>query len=127
VHKGAVYASWTHALANDAVFRVDYGVALQSNVFTKVGDRASGEALGGFATHQMTLSLEKDNWMVGLFGQNIWNKYAATAVTNDKSFDYTVLGGTATDPTAFAVRRYARTIIRPREIGLEFRMKFGQP
>jgi outer membrane receptor protein involved in Fe transport len=126
-HKGAVYASWTHALANDAVFRVDYGVALQSNVFTKVGDRASGEALGGFATHQMTLSIEKDNWMVGLFGQNIWNKYAATAVTNDKSFDYTVLGGTAADPTAFAVRRYARTIIRPRQIGLEFRMKFGQP
>lgn len=126
-HKGAVYASWSHALPNNAVFRADYGVSLQSNVLTKVGARASGEALGGFATHQMTLSLEKDNWMVGLYGQNIWNKYAATAVTNDKSFNYTVSGGTATDPTAFAVRRYARTIIRPREIGLEFRMKFGSP
>jgi iron complex outermembrane receptor protein len=126
-HKGAVYASWSHGLPNDAVFRADYGVALQSNVFTKVGDRASGEALGGFATHQLAFSVEKDNWMVGLYGENIWNKYAATAVTNDKSFNYTVLGGTAADPTAFAVRRYARTIIRPREIGLQFRMKFGQP
>jgi outer membrane receptor protein involved in Fe transport len=123
-HKGAVYASWSHGLPNDAVFRADYGVALQSNVFTKVGDRASGEALGGYATHQMALSVEKDNWMVGLYGENIWNKYAATAVTNDKSFNYTVLGGTAADPTAFAVRRYARTLIRPREIGLQFRMKF---
>jgi len=126
MHKGALYGSWSHGLANDAVFKVDYGVALQSNVFTKVGDRASGEALGGFATHQMAFSLEKDNWMVGLFGENIWNKYAATAVTNDKSFNYTVFGGTAADPTAFAVRRYARTIIRPRQIGLQFRMKFAE-
>jgi outer membrane receptor protein involved in Fe transport len=124
-HKGAVYASWTHALPNDAIFRLDYGVAVQSNVFTKVGNRASGEALGGFSTHQMALSFEKDNWTVGVFGQNIWNTYAATAVTQDKSFNYTVLGGTAADPTAFALRRYARTIIRPREVGLEFRMKFG--
>ena len=74
----------------------------------------------------MTLSIEKDNWMVGLFGQNIWNKYASTAVTNDKSFNYTVFGGTAADPTAFAVRRYARTVIRPRQIGLQFRMKFAE-
>jgi len=125
VHKGAVYASWSRPLPNDAIVRVDYGVALQSNVFTKVGDRASGEALGGFATHQMALSFEKDSWMVGVYGQNIWNKYAATAVTNDKSFNYTVTGGSVTDPTSFAVRRYARTIIRPREVGVEFRMKFG--
>ena len=52
----------------------------------------------------MSVAVEKDNWTVALFGENIFDKYAYTAVTNDPSFVFTALGS-ASAGTAFDVRR----------------------
>jgi outer membrane receptor protein involved in Fe transport len=125
-HKGSVYLGWTRDFSNEYTFRANYGISAQSNVFTKVGNRASGEALAGYATHSFNIGVEKGNWMVSLFGENIWDKYAETSVTNDSSFVFDARGGSAANPTtSFAVRRYNKTIIRPQVFGLDFRMKFG--
>lgn len=121
-HKGSIYLGWTRYFAGDYTLKANYGISAQGDVFTKVGNRASGEALAGYATHSFNIGIEKGNWMVSLFGENIYNKYAETAVTNDSSFVYTAEGS---DGTAFAVRRYNKTIIRPQVFGVDFRMKFG--
>lgn len=125
-HKGSVYFGWTRDFANEYQLRANYGISAQSDVFTKVGNRASGEALAGYATHSFNIGIEKGNWMVSLFGENIFDKYAETSVTNDRSFVFDALGGSAAAPTtSFAVRRYNKTIIRPQVFGVDFRMKFG--
>jgi iron complex outermembrane recepter protein len=124
-HKGSIYLGWSRDFGVDSSFRANYGISAQGDVFTKVGNRASGEALAGFATHSFSIGIKKGNWMVSLFGENIWDKYGETAVTNDQSFVYDAVdGATASDPS-FAVRRYNKTIIRPQVFGLDFRMKFG--
>lgn len=120
-HKGSIYLGWTRDFADDYTVRANYGISAQSDVFTKVGNRASGEALAGYATHSFNIGIEKGNWTVSLFGENIFDKYAETSVTNDRSFVYTAEGA----GTAFAVRRYNKTIIRPQVFGVDFRMKFG--
>jgi iron complex outermembrane recepter protein len=125
-HKGSIYLGWTRDFANDYQLRANYGISAQGDVFTKVGNRASGEALAGYATHSFNIGVEKGNWMVSLFGENIFDKYAETAVTNDSSFVFDAHGGSAANPTtSFAVRRYNKTIIRPQVFGVDFRMKFG--
>lgn len=121
-HKGSIYFGWTRDFAGEYTLRANYGISAQGDVFTKVGNRASGEALAGYATHSFNIGIEKGNWMVSLFGENIFDKYAETSVTNDRSFVYTAEGS---DGTAFAVRRYNKTIIRPQVFGVDFRMKFG--
>ncbi|HEY5758228.1 MAG TPA: TonB-dependent receptor [Steroidobacter sp.] len=120
-HKGSIFFGWTRDFAGDYALRANYGISAQSDVFTKVGNRASGEALAGYATHSFNIGIEKGNWAVSLFGENIFDKYAETSVTNDRSFVYTA----ASPDTAFAVRRYNKTIIRPQVFGVDFRMKFG--
>jgi iron complex outermembrane receptor protein len=121
-HKGSIYLGWTRDFAGDYTLKANYGISAQGDVFTKVGNRASGEALAGYAIHSFNIGIERGNWMVSLFGENIFDKYGETSVTNDRSFVYTAEGS---DGTAFAVRRYNKTIIRPQVFGVDFRMKFG--
>lgn len=124
-HKGSIYFGWTHDFGVDYQLSASYGITAQSDVLTKVGMRSSGEALAGYATHNFNIGLEKGNWMVSLFGENIFDKYAETSVTNDKSFVYDAWGSGTPPSTEFAVRRYNKTIIRPQVFGVDFRMKFG--
>lgn len=121
-HSGSLNLDYDTYTGGGYLLGASYGVRAQSDVLTKVGGRASGEALGGYATSHLRLTAGKDNWQVALFGDNIFDQYAFTAVTNDRSYlDYTVAG----DGTSFDVRRYNRTVIRPAVFGVDFRLNFG--
>jgi outer membrane receptor protein involved in Fe transport len=118
--KGAVFLGYTTTIASDYTFKASYGVSFQSSVATKPGARAAGEELGGYATHDVLIGIEKDNWQISLFGENIFNKYAVTAVGQDRSFLYNAVDS---DGREFDVRRYGRYLIRPASFGVDFRIK----
>jgi iron complex outermembrane receptor protein len=118
-HKGAVFLGYARQIASDYVFKANYGVSFQSSVVTKPGAQAAGEELGGYATHDASFGIEKDTWQVMLYGENIFNKYAYTAVGQDRSFLYNAV---ASDGREFDVRRYGRYVLRPASFGVDFRM-----
>src|SRR5690606_34252865 len=96
---------------------VDYGVTFTSNVLTKVGQRNSGEVLGGYTVHNASIGIGKDRWTAMLYADNLLDKFAETAVRESTAFIHQVDG--------ISSRRYFRNVLRPRTFGVEFRYSLG--
>ena len=94
----------------------DTSVSAQSDVLTKAGERDNGEKLSGFALYNVSTTWMKDSWMVTLYADNVFDKYAETGVRADKSF--------IRDVGDFTLRRYYHNVVRPRQLGLKFTYNF---
>jgi outer membrane receptor protein involved in Fe transport len=117
-HQGSLNINYSRSVGNRLILDVDYGFTSISSVVTKIGQRGSGEELGGFTVHNASISLSSDTWTATLYSDNLTNKFARTGVRADRDFIDT-LG--APD---FTLRRYYHNVIRPRTIGLDFRYDF---
>lgn len=95
----------------------DWTATYRGDVVTRLGwDRAFGDKLPGFVLHRASLSWQNDTFTVGLFANNIFNKYAVTAVSNDRSRVGLNDG--------VRLRYLRNTVITPRTFGLEMRVKY---
>lgn len=95
----------------------DWTATYRGNVVTRLGwDRAFGDKLPGFVLHRASLSWQNERYQIGLFANNIFDKYAVTAVSNDRSRVGINDGA--------RLRYYRRTVITPRTFGLEVRVKY---
>lgn len=103
-------------LGSDYDLDFNYGMTYISGVYTKVGLRNSGQVLAGFAVHNASLTLSKDDWEVSLYADNLFDEFAVTSVRQSLAFVRDVNGVT--------LRRYFENVIRPREIGIEARYRF---
>src|SRR5690606_18962602 len=117
-HQGSVYVNYSRPLANGWMLDAGYGVSFTSDVLTKVGLRSDGEALGGYAVHNLSVGLGRDRWSARLFAANLTDKFAETGVRQDPAF--------IRDVNGFDLRRYYRYVLRPLSVGLEFRYRFGE-
>jgi iron complex outermembrane recepter protein len=115
---GSLNLRWTHHLESGYTFAASYGVSAQGNSYSSIGLRASGEIIPGYAVHNASLDLSKNNWNVTFFVDNVTNKYAYTAMEVDRSWQGLVLNG-------FSTRSYFHSILPPRLFGLEAYMHFG--
>jgi iron complex outermembrane recepter protein len=96
---------------------VSYGFSAIGNVITKVGNRVGGVTLGGYTTHFASAVATKGPWTLGVYAQNLLNKYAATGVRSIPQFVQSVADENG-DPVR--VRYYAHDVLRPRELGFKF-------
>ncbi len=100
---GSIIANWTATYRGDVVTRLGW-------------DRAYGDKLPGYVLNRASVTYETDSFSVGLWANNIFDKYAVATVANDRSRvglnDGVVL------------RYYKQTVINPRTFGLEFRVKY---
>ena len=98
-------------------FSADWTATYRGDVVTRLGwDRAYGDKLPGFVLHRASLAWQNDRYTIGLFANNIFDKYAVTAVSNDRSR----IG----QNDGVRLRYFRRTVIAPRTVGLEFRVKY---
>ncbi len=117
-HQLAFNINYNQPVFGDLRLDLDYGLTTISDVYTKVGLRGSGEALGGFTVHNASASLSSDRWTATLYADNFTDKFARTGVRADREFIDTV------GPNNFTLRRYYHNVIRPREIGLDLSYHF---
>ncbi len=96
---------------------VNYGFSAIGNVITKVGNRVGGVTLGGYTTHFASAVATKGSWTLGVYAQNLLNKYAETGVRSIPQFVQSVADENG-DPVR--VRYYAHDVLRPRELGFKF-------
>lgn len=101
--QGKLIGNWTATYHGDVVTRLGW-------------DRAYGDKLPGYVLHRASLTYDTDKYSVGLFGTNIFDKYATIDVNNDRS-RIGVNDGVA-------VRYYTRTVLNPRTFGIEGSIKF---
>ena len=117
-HQGSFNVNYSRPTFGNLTLDVNYGLTSISDVYTKIGLRGSGEALGGFTVHNASISLSSDQWTATLFADNLTDKFARTGVRADTDFIDTV------GANDVALRRYYNNIIRPRSIGIDFRYRF---
>ena len=105
-------------LPNGWNLNADYGVFAISDVYSRLGLRAGGEVLGGFAVHNASVGVGTGPWKVRLFANNLFDKYAETglrASTND-------IRDIPTDDPApddfFRLRRYYKDVLEPLTVGI---------
>lgn len=115
-NSGSLGATYTLPF-EDGNIVADWTATYRGNVVTRLGwDRAYGDKLPGYVLHRASLAYETERYSVGLFANNIFDKYAVASVANDRSRvglnDGVVL------------RYYKQTIINPRTFGIELRYKY---
>lgn len=98
VAEGNLIANWTATYRGNVVSRLGY-------------ERAFGDLIPSYTTHRATVAYEWDKYSVGLWANNIFDKYAITAVTNDRSRIGLNDG--------VALRYYRQVPIAPRTVGIE--------
>jgi iron complex outermembrane receptor protein len=146
VNQGSFNVNYTRDMFQDMTVAVDYGFTSTSSVLTKTGLRGrnqqtgtqsmtdtSGEALGGFTLHNLSLTFSKDTWSAMLYTKNMFDKFALTGVRRDS--DYLDKRGQPPAPGGqgegiysfgeqFTLRQYHHNVIQPRTIGVDFRYNF---
>ncbi len=115
VHAGI---GFTQPMANGMKFKARYGIASQSNILTRVGQRNDGETLGGYTIHDASFGLETDTWSLKLYAKNLFDKYAVTGVRG------------STDPASsrqvgdFTLRTRYDAVLDPMRVGLVYTYRF---
>ncbi|WP_239805502.1 TonB-dependent receptor [Croceicoccus hydrothermalis] len=100
---GDLIANWTTVYRGDVVSRLGW-------------ERAYGELIPSYVTHRARLTYDTDKFSIGLFANNIFDKYAIVSVANDRS-RIGINDGVA-------VRYYRQVVLNPRTVGIEGRVKF---
>ena len=116
-NQGSFYANYRRALQNGWDFDFGYGFTFTSDILTKVGLRNNGETLGGYTVHGLSAGISQERWSATLYADNLTDKFAETAVRQDPTKIRNVGG--------FDLRRYYRSVMRPRSVGIEFRYRVG--
>jgi len=106
------------------LLNVNYGITAQSDVYTKVGLKADGEVLSGYALSNISAKLSDDNWSVTLYIDNLFDKYAKTSVRRDKSWVGRATFDNQNKDLAELGRVYGYYMAKPRTIGLRFNYNF---
>lgn len=116
-HSGSLAANYLLPLGdNEALF--NWTATYTGNILSRVGNRGFGETLPGYLTHRGAITYRARNGIeLSLFANNIFNKYAVTGISNDRSRFGFVNGGIIS-------RYYGRAVLTPRVVGVEGRIAF---
>lgn len=109
---------------DDKLLDVNYGLTAQSDVYSKVGLRAYGEEIPGFALSNFSATVSDVDWAVTFYVNNLFDKYAYSAVRRDVSDLGVTVDGDGSVNRPDLLRNYGRFIIQPRQIGLKFTYNF---
>ena len=119
-HKGSIFATYIQPVG-EMDLSIRYGISAISDVLTKTGGRANGEALPGFAVHYLSASLDTDQWNVTLYADNLLDKFAVTGVRSDTAYLQTVADDNGDTVTP---RRYFNNVLKPLTVGLRATYRF---
>ena len=117
-------AKYTTEVLTDKMLDVSYGLTYQSDIVSKVGLRADGETLPGYALSNLSARLSDESWAVTFYVDNLFDKYAFSSVRRDRGdiglakYPEKNANGTA------IMRNYGHYLVRPRTVGVKFEYSF---
>lgn len=115
-NSGSLGATYTIPVGTGNIV-ADWTATYRGNVVTRLGwDRAYGDKLPSYVLHRASLMYETDKYSIGIFANNIFDKYAVTSVSNDRSRVGLNDG--------MLLRYYRQSVLNPRTVGLEARLKY---
>jgi len=109
---------------DDKILNINYGFTWQSDVITKVGLKADGETLPGFALSNISAKLTGDAWSATFYINNMFDKYAFTSVRRDKSWAGMARYDNKNADLPELQRVYGHYITKPLTIGIKYSYDF---
>ena len=116
-NSGSAQLIYTQPLRDGRKFQATLASVYRGNIYSRVGLRGNGEAIPHYTTQSASLNYITNQFEVGLFADNIFDKYAVTAISNDLSSYNQVR-------TDVVERYYSRGVLTPRRVGVEFRFHY---
>ncbi len=115
-NSGSLGATYTMPFMDGNII-ADWTATYRGNVITRLGwDRAYGDKLPSYVLHRASLTYETERYSVGLFANNIFDKYAVNSVNQDRS--------RVGINDGVRLRYYKRSVVTPRTFGIEARFKY---
>ncbi len=115
-NSGAIGVSYDMPMG-DNMLNLGWTTTYTGGIYTRPGLRGGGERLPSYMMSRANITYKTDIYEIGLFANNIFDKYAITGVSNDLTRFGLVNDGIIS-------RYYARSVAQPRVIGVEGRVKF---
>lgn len=116
-HAASAQLTYTHALDNGAEIEANWAVTYKGDVYSRIGLRGNGEIIPAYTTHRASVTYHAEHFDLGIFADNIFDKYAVTGINNDRSSYNQVRNG-------IVERYYGQTILTPRRVGIDFRFHY---
>jgi outer membrane receptor protein involved in Fe transport len=116
-HSASGQISYTQPLSEGTDIEATWATTYTGNIYSRVGLRGNGEVIPGYTTHRASITYHAEHFDLGIYADNIFDKYAITSIGNDRS-SYNVVR------TGVVERYYATGILTPRRVGLDFRFRY---
>ena len=108
------FANYGMPLENGLNLDFNYSLTYQSDILTRIGQRAGGEELDGFTVQNLSVALSNEEWTLTAYVDNLTNEYGETAARDTPQQTRQVSANN------FTVRRNFKNVISPRKFGLSF-------
>lgn len=122
MHSGSAQLIYTHPLSNGASIEANWAASYVGNIYSRIGLRGNGEVIPDYMTHRAALTYRSERFDIGIFADNIFNKYAVTAVNNDRSSFNQVRAEVPGE--GHIERYYSYSVLTPRRVGIDFRFHY---
>lgn len=116
-NSGSAQMTYTYPLANGNEIAFNWAATYVGDIYSRVGLRGSGEVIPSYTTHRASVTYRAKMFEIGLYADNIFDKYAITAVDNDRS-SYNLVR------TDVVERYYRYGVLTPRRFGIDFRFHY---
>lgn len=116
-NSGSAQVTYTYPLGEGRDIEANWAATYTGNIYSRVGLRGNGEAIPGYVTHRASVTYHGDMFDIGLYADNIFDKYAVTAISND-------LSSVNRTRTGVVERYYAQGILTPRRVGVDLRFRY---
>ena len=116
-NSGSLQLLYSYPLKDGAKIEAGWNTVYHGDVYSRVGLRGNGEAIPSYVTHGASVTYITKAYEAGVFVDNLTDKYAVTAISNDISSFNQVR-------TNVVERYYAVGVLTPRRVGVEFRFHY---
>ena len=111
-HSGSIGANYAYPLSEGRDITASWAMTYIGNIYSRIGLRGNGEVIPAYTTHRASVTYHSDMFDLGVYADNIFDKYAVTAVENDRSSYNRTRSGVVE-------RFYAYGVLTPRRVGVE--------
>lgn len=116
-HQASAQLTYTYPLENGGDIEASWATTYTGNIYSRIGLRGNGEVMPDYLTHRASVTYHGEHFDLGLFADNIFDKYATTGISNDiSSFNQARSG--------VVERYYARGVLTPRRVGVDLRFHY---
>ena len=116
-HSASAQLTYTQPLANGTDIEASWATTYTGDIYSRVGLRGHGEVIPAYTTHRASVTYHGEHFDLGVYADNIFDKYAITSIGNDVS-SYNQAR------TGVVERYYATGILTPRRVGIDFRFHY---